>query len=380
VTPAILHIGFGKTGSTSIQASFAAARDRLAAAGWHYARFTQFGRETPNHSRAFVNLYGEGLDNFAGNLHAGKTAAEQAAHFRAEMDAALAAGQPAIFSGEVISTLRRAALKRMRADFTARGYAPRVIAYIRAPAELIHSVAQQRVRNGWGEALPPQPMRAEIRDKVIRIRAIFPEAEFHPFAEAAGHPKGPAGHLADLIAPGLSDQVRPAARNPRISDNATQLIWHVNRLVPMFWQGARRHVSPLRLAGDLTPLMTLPGPGFFLRSAERAHYEAEVAAEAAWLAEHLGPAFADARPTPQDRPVEWTAEHAGHLDRLLPKIAKPLRVAAADYFRGRDDLPPALAALPRRYRLGGQWWLRYKRGGPGVAQLEYLYRKMRGQW
>lgn len=378
--PAILHVGFGKTGSTSVQQTLAAEGAALAARGWRYARFTQNGREITNQGRAFANVYETSADNFHGNLHAGKTTAEQAPHFRAEMDRALAPQSPVIFSGEFISSLSRSALTRLRDDFLAKGYEPRVIALIRAPGELVHSLAQGRIRSGWPDLLPKRSMKGEYRTRINNLRSVFPEAGFHPFADARAHPKGPAGFVADLIEPGLSDPLATIAANPSMGDHATRLILHVNTLAPMFIESDRRQLSPVRMAGDIRSLERLPGPAFFLRSHELRPIRKEMREEIAWLNQELGRDFTKTRPSPEDTPLVWTDAQAQVLPGLLRHLPHHLAVAAANYFEGRDDVPAALAALPQRYRIGGNLWLRFRKTAPGVATAERIVRRIRGQW
>ena len=79
---AVIHLGFPKSGSSSVQKTFALNRRALERAGWSYARFSEYGRDAINHSAIFANLFSQHSGELRANLRAGKSRASQVARFR----------------------------------------------------------------------------------------------------------------------------------------------------------------------------------------------------------------------------------------------------------------------------------------------------------
>jgi len=374
---AILHLGFPKAGSSSIQATFYKNRRRLDAAGLRYGAFTEYGRGVRSHSSAFVNLFGDRPERYHANLKAGKTADQQRAKFAREMAENLAGTGPVVFSGEDISTLSEAGLARMAAHFAEAGWTLRPILIVRPPEAFLHSFAQTLIRQGATRLLPAGKLADRFSNRIVAIRAALPQTEIYPFQAAVDHPAGPPGFLADLIQPGLAERLAPERSNESVSAHAAALILHVNRLLPMYVETPERRISPLRQARDLHPLFAVPGARFRLPAERIDRLRPEIAAENAWLAQHLGPEFCDPPGDVADAPLVWGADQAAAVPPILRRLAPHLAAAAASYFEdsGGADLPPRLAALPARYRAGGTLWQRYKRGGPGMALADRLYRR-----
>jgi len=377
---AIIHLGFPKTGSSSVQKTYSLNRRVLAKAGWKYARFTQYGRDALNHSLPLMNLFAQHSKELRANLRAGENRRDQTARFSAELERNLASDLPLIFSGENISGMGVPALRAMKTTFEAAGRELRIIGFLRAPTEYAESLVQQLVKDGATDLGLGRPLERYLSHRIRRIRRIFPDAEFYPFDQVKIHTGGPPGFLADLLEPGLSEKLVEHRANERVSGNAVALLLHLNRALPVFPDDGAPQVNPLRLHGDARPLFRLSGGRFQLRSPELQGIAEQIAAENAWLRRHLGEAFCDAGERPPDRPLVWRAEQAGELRRILRRMPKHLRIAIAGYFRDRPDLPPELQALADRYRAGGNYFLRYLRGGPGIGQLEHAYRRLRGQW
>jgi len=378
---AIVHVGFPKSGSSSIQKTFALNRRVLGQAGWCFARFTQFGRDGINHSTPLINLFAQHSKELRSNLKIGKARSEQVVKFRAELKRNLASDLPLIFSGENISGMGVPALKAMKAAFDETGWDMRIIGFLRAPTEYAESLIQQLVKDGATDLGLGRPLERNLSHRVERLRQVFPEAEFYPFNDTRAHAGGPPGFLADLFEPGLSAKLVEYRANERVSDNAIELLQHLNRALPVFLDIAgEAQVNPLRLHGDARPLFRLSGGRFYLRSGELAKIQGQIDAQNEWLERHLGASFCDQGERPPDRPLTWRPGQAGELRRILWRMPKHMRIAIAGYFKDRPDLPPELQVLAGRYRTGSNYYLRYVRRGSGFGKLEHVYRKLRGQW
>ena len=378
--PAIIHIGFPKSGSSSVQKTFALNRRVLSKAGWHYARFTQFGRDAVNHSTPLINLLAQHSNELKINLKVGANRAEQVAKFRAELEQNLACDLPLIFSGENICGMGVPALKALKAAFDDAGRDIRIIGFIRPPTEYCESLVQQLVKDGAVDLGLRCPLEKYLSHRVRRVRQVFPDAEFYPFDRVKADAGGPPGFLADLIEPGLSARLTQHRVNASVSANAVELLRHLNRVLPVFPDGDAPQINPLRLHGDARPLFRLSGERFRLRPPDMAVIAEQIAEQNTWLERHLGAEFCDQKEPPAADPLIWRAQQAGELRAILRWMPKHMRIAIADYFANRSDLPPELQALAGRYRAGGNLVLRYKRGGPGIGVLEQIYRRLHRQW
>ncbi|MBX9698642.1 MAG: hypothetical protein K2X74_04350, partial [Acetobacteraceae bacterium] len=144
-----LHVGMHKTGTTSIQQTLHAGRAALAEAGLSW-----FAGAEPNHSRSVFSAFTETPHLYHVNrrhgLHAPTDAAQHAAEARAALTAFLhGAPEPGlILSGEDISMLGEAAIRRMLAAFRPLVDRIVVVAMVRPPRGFIASAIQQRIRGG----------------------------------------------------------------------------------------------------------------------------------------------------------------------------------------------------------------------------------------
>ncbi|MDJ0630830.1 MAG: hypothetical protein QNJ44_21415 [Rhodobacter sp.] len=377
---AILHVGFHKTASTSIQETLSQNRRVLRNAGWSYAKFTRFGRDASNHSVPLITLFDENSGKLGINLSAGDALEAEYRRYSAELDQNLRSDLPLILSGEGASTLNKKGLYRLRQRFADRGWQLRVIAFIRAPTPLLHSTAAQIVKGGSAGVLQKAPLANRLSRRIDAVRAVFPDAEFYPFEGTKGHEHGPVGFFLELIDPALPRHVRIRRENERISENAVALLRHLNTAIPFHIHTPKRRVNPLRMLNDSLPLHGLSGRRFYLSSADLETVSEEIAEQNAWLAENLGPQFCDTETTVLDGPVQWTDAHAAELRACLRWMPAHLRTAVASYFDDRPDLPDALKGFGARYGIGHHRLMRFLREAPGIGRLETIYRTLRRQW
>lgn len=375
----ILHMGLPKTGTTSIQTTFHRNRRVLDGAGFTYPAFQEIRRVASDHNSPFINLFSDHPENYVGNMRAGRSAAEQIERHTATMAEVLKSDRTIVFSGEDISSLSEAGLARMAAYFAEAGRELRPVIAARPPRQYLEGMAQTIIRAGSPRLLPEWHLKDRLSGRIQQIRKVLPQTEVYPFAALRTHPQGPAGFMADLLQPGLSAKLDYSRANERSSRQAVALVRQVNMVLPMWVNTPNRRLNPLRMPGDIRPLWGLPGESFRLTASEIAPRQDEIAAENAWLAENLGPDFCDppGDMDAKDTPLVWTEAHAEALPKLLRKLPRRIAAAAASYFAGQPDMPPALAALPARYNMAGTRWQRYKRSGPGSNLLFAARAKLR---
>ncbi len=177
----IIHTGFHKTGSSSIQATLSqldmAEHDYL---DWGVA----------NHSGPFEFAFGN-YDHLAENhpyrLQPPEARERKRATFVAKLDEGIAASRKPrmIVSAEAISKKRNTSSARAFAEHL-HPHADRfrVMSYIRPPAGLMTSTLQQRMKVGQNAQFPP---RIRYKEKIASMRDVFGEdaCEFRLFSPAA---------------------------------------------------------------------------------------------------------------------------------------------------------------------------------------------------
>lgn len=165
----IVHAGFPKTGTTSIQSSlFYALRDE---------RFrlltldSRFGNQT--FLAAFSDGFGSGNAYFSRGIGP-RGLARLPQRSRDYLDRALRSagrdGVTPVISAEAMSGTKDPAPERLRDFLSARGWDPRVVAYLRAPLDFVESLYQQDLRTAV--PLARLAARRERLDRADYHRAI----------------------------------------------------------------------------------------------------------------------------------------------------------------------------------------------------------------
>lgn len=207
VETVVLHIGRHKTGTSSIQATLKANRERLAERGVYYPACLP-----ANHSGFFVNAFAPNPAKHHNNTRDNRTRAEidrivegYMAELRRELDGF--EGHTAIFSAEDASTvLVPRGINRIRNTFDRLCNPGRfkVVLYTRHPISFAHSAIQQNVK-GNGMYLDEArrrhvvPTARRYREIVEAYRKVFgPEALVLRSFEAAVKTEG--GLFADFMA------------------------------------------------------------------------------------------------------------------------------------------------------------------------------------
>lgn len=157
-----LHIGMPKTGSTSLQKSFAASRAEMRAGGLFYP-----GREEAHHALS-ARLVGKGggAPYFESRGIPPDRAVVMADKVWATVEAAERFEGDILLSSELFGRANEAGIERLDRDVAALGRELRVICYLRHPVALAHSSAQQQIKLGrltLAESLEVAPIRRNSR-------------------------------------------------------------------------------------------------------------------------------------------------------------------------------------------------------------------------
>lgn len=157
----VVHAGMIKTGTTSLQSSL------LKAAGGNRFRLLTLDSFFGNVlvGSAFAGDYGIGerfISQAVDARMAAKISRRSHEYLAKSLEAAARHRCTPIISAEIIGSLPRDAIGRLRAFLVERGWQPRVIVYVRAPLDLLESRFQQRLRAGDIPSRIPQKMPAYL--------------------------------------------------------------------------------------------------------------------------------------------------------------------------------------------------------------------------
>ncbi|HEV2362718.1 MAG TPA: hypothetical protein VGS12_00820 [Caulobacteraceae bacterium] len=311
-----LHIGSHKTGTSSIQATFFAGRDRLRKRGISYFGYCD------NHSRPILWRFGSHRYAHPVTVNAGMTRDDVDAA-SAEVEAALTEflndpSCPAkVISAEELSTLSRADLEGLWSFLQPFGVRTRIIVYVRNYFDYMNSQMQELVK--WGWTLPA------LIESIGAGRAVYPgyRNRIEKFIDKWGREAVDIRILdertlegGDLFADFCSALGAPAAlvglekttENVSLSARSVRLLSEYNRLFPTTVEGKP---NPRRAPALRAELLLAPGPKFRLQDAAALDlFERRIAPDVTYLRGLLGE---DAVKLLTERPP--SARAAGETER-----------------------------------------------------------------
>jgi hypothetical protein len=329
----IIHSGFHKTASSSIQHSLAGNRSLLAEYGYHYPDIKFNGNDRfYNQSVPLYGLYTSHPEKFKhywyhNNLDHTETNKKIWELFESE----LWDHEKLVFSDEFFSRLNEQQLQKVKQDFEEHGFEVVVVSYVREPYNLMNSVAQQQAKSGTiGNALLSDRPAAEV-DKIRRLRKVFGHnAEFYNFEKACQHKFGPAGFFFELL--GVEqEEDRTIKVNEGISMQAVRLSDYINSACPLFMSGSE--INPLRNKLDLRHIFLIKGDKFSLNAEESKLIEPQVSKAREEIAELLGPDFLPSVKVKQASNNEtWNSKQLQDLLEITPQLDLNLLLRVHDYF------------------------------------------------
>ena len=338
----IIHAGLHKTGTTTIQRGLERNRKALLRQGFQHPKFVIGRHIFANHSTPLFTLYCEDPASYRQIVTRGIRPAEALATFRRDFDALLTKPQAerVLISGEAISGLHEPGLAALRRDIERAGHAVRFIVAIRSPFEYLCSHLAQQVRGG--EVLEEIAQPISIGASVERMRRVFPEAEFYPFAAMRAHAGGPAGFFLERIGADAAGFQFPEAANASGCDQAVRLVSAINARLPMFrGKVSEKNFNPARRRGDILPLLTLPGAGYRVTQSEYERYRSLVEREVAYLSETFGPDFCGEKAAPIAEPPAWGEDQLTALRAVLPQLPRHIAFQAHACLLEAGALDPA---------------------------------------
>ncbi len=232
---AIIHCGFHKTASSSIQHTLAKNRELLMDNGWLYPKFYVEGKSFYNQSMPLYGYYCKHPENFKHYWYHNQLKHEVVnRQINSSLSDFVWNHPKIIFSDEFISVLDVLELYELKNNFQANGYEVRVISFVRDPVDLVKSTSQQRSKVEPVNEILNVARPKEQHEKIKKLRTVFRNsAEFYCFEKACNHNAGPAGFFFDLIGVSLDPQ-QTVRVNEGMSLQAVRLLSYINAQAPLF--------------------------------------------------------------------------------------------------------------------------------------------------
>lgn len=194
MTKVLLHVGTGKTGTSSIQRSLQRAADHDHLVGVSYPAT----RATNHNELAAVYKPSDRLPRITANKQRRNPQgfARRVNGFRQELFDALATGGDAIVSAEYLAGFEVEQAEAFRQDLAAAGVNEiRVVLYVREPASYYLSYVQQRLKASH-QFSPPRRFAYQFSKALKTWRTIDPDLVVRPFVRDQLHEQNV---VADLL-------------------------------------------------------------------------------------------------------------------------------------------------------------------------------------
>lgn len=145
----ILHVGFHKTATSSIQSTL--FENRYDLTGFCFPVFKRGSREIINHSVPFYSLYCDDPYSYQMNKTANDNISIEDVNesYKLQLISILDNNNKIIFSGEDISMLPENKLEEIRDLFYSKGFSLKVYCSVRRPYSFLCSELQERVKAGF---------------------------------------------------------------------------------------------------------------------------------------------------------------------------------------------------------------------------------------
>ena len=319
----IVHAGFSKTGTTSIQDNCERFSAFLRERGIVYPQFHFNNQPFITHSiPVTVAITG----------HPGKYGLRLPKRFPGEVDAVIhsckaqmdqllrePAGDTLLLSTELIEGFDAQDMATLRTCLAPHAQRLRMLVYVRSPQSGLESLLQERIKVG---GLPdPHRLVGRVRQKVENVqRGCGDILEVRNFHQAIRHDGGLVGAFFEQLGVAVTDMasLEFSSSNERLCTEAFKLMWAINERFPPRDQ-AIHHVP--RQPYDLQVLSQLPGAPFQLDDFISSGLHQRCLEEAAWLESRLGFEFPhEQRKSPQ--PL-WQDATLAQLEQTVRALVDP---------------------------------------------------------
>lgn len=328
----VLHLGFHKTASTSIQEFLGAHIEMLAAHHYCYPNFKMRGVNYYNHTVPIMGLFLQDSQPFAEYIRRGWNPSEVNAQFASYLDQCLASNQQILISGEGIPLLSQDELLSFKQKLESAGFKIRVIVFLREPVSLISSVVQQQVKGERDIETIIQTFNPNREsEKIKKLQSVFPAIEFHTFDHAIAAEDGPVGYFMRLLNIQPTNNLTNLKINESSSAESIRLLSYVNKKAPFF---LHNRINFIRTDGDVIPLLGIGEDKFQLLRQEMHPIFNELIQERARIEALTGVKFSEGHNTLDAYPTvfQWQPAAISALIQAIPKMGIGMQYRVYDYF------------------------------------------------
>lgn len=321
----ILHMGFHKTASTSIQFTLASNREILLKSGFFYPDFKIGETGFNNHSIPLRSIFQPDLnpkDILDYN--------QKKSIFTSLLDSYLQSNQSLIISGEDISFFSLKNLQNFKATLENHHFQIRPIVFIREPVSNFSSAIQETfksTKNTIGNIIKKYKPTSLL--KMNNLKKIFPQIEFYSFDQACAHLNGPVGFFIQLL--GLDHSLFEIHKvNESISMPAARLF---NVLSEYNNISLEDNLDSVRSNKDKRLISSIKGPKFTLLKSEIEPHYKNFLAEREAIEKNTNVVFSSS-PSLESYTELFTWEETSILSfiALIPKLNHSLLYQCYDYF------------------------------------------------
>ncbi|MDP5254346.1 MULTISPECIES: glycosyltransferase family 2 protein [unclassified Vibrio] len=246
----ILHVGFHKTATSSIQKTLAHNRSELEKQGYIYPSFIRHNKDIINHSIPFYSVYCQKPELYHINIKNGDSnnIGEANDNYNKQIDHYLSMDKNIIISGEDISVLPHHALISLRDKILSKGFDLNVYCSVRKPYPFTCSELQERIKSGNGTL--DNITVTKKSGFIEKLKQVFGEkVTFSSFEEDIQSKQGVVGAM--LTRMGVNcHKLTVQNSNEGFGNQSTRFLAHLNKN------------SPTILDGKINPV----GRGYFTKS------------------------------------------------------------------------------------------------------------------
>jgi len=329
----VIHCGFHKTASSSIQYSLADNRKKLKKLGYYYPEMRFDNKLFYNQSIPLYGLFTTHPEKFQHYvIHNQFDPTQVNKKIKALLDENCFRYDRLIFSDEFISSLNKDELVKLKKHFETLGFDIRIITFVRDPCNLFTSQIQQRIPSNTIQTMLDAVDKVQgSHSKVSRLMAVFGSAvEFHCFEKACQFEGGPAAYFFNLLALKRNVSFKYKSVNESRSNHAVRLISYINENKGK--QIFRRQ--------DLFDLYEIKGNKFVLNKSEMAQVETSLVDARNKVADILGDDFFLPINFSSRDDLAWKKQQLSTVISLIPKLKKPIALLIYFYFLQEKTVSP----------------------------------------
>jgi len=334
----ILHVGFFKTTTSSIQQTLSRNRKLFEKQRIHYPEIVRPPSQEPiNHGEILASLFSDKPEALPENIKSGADIGVVNAAYLEQFEKLLARKDcTVIISAEGMEIARREFFEKIRDIFQHYGWSIEVVATVRSPLSAMIGNYSERVRDDLVSSDTPhyRLLIATLRRLEI-LQLVFDTVRTYPFSKACLHTRGPVGYFLDFLGIENAGAFEIVTADESLSNNAVRLLAYINRFEPAILNGKK---NPRRSCGDLKAFWSIPGPDFRLTCEEYETIRERIEFENGRLENDLGREYCDDTMKLRLSDVHWDEDSLQAVRKFLPEVPSVLVPCVHKYFEEEQGL------------------------------------------